>query len=87
VPSDDTPTVRPSGTLAVFERTIVEAIERLDGLPTSDEVTDLRREVVAMQALLRTWKVRTPKSEDRAAGVSRLMSLYRAVEELAATKR
>ena len=81
--SDDVPTVRPSGSLAMFERTLVEALEKLEGLPDSEE---LRREVVAMQALFRSWKVRTPRAEDRAAGVSRFMTLYRAVEELAAKR-
>ena len=81
--SDDVPTVRPSGSLAMFERTLVEALEKLEGLPDSEE---LRREVVAMQALFRSWKVRAPRPEDRAAGVSRFMTLYRAVEELASKR-
>ena len=67
----------------MFERTLVEALEKLEGLPDSEE---LRREVVAMQALFRSWKVRAPRAEDRAAGVSRLMTLYRAVEELASKR-
>ncbi len=83
MPSDDVPTVRPSGTVAVFEQTIVEAIERLDSLPASDEVTELRREIVALQALFRSWKVRVPNPEERATAISRLMSLHRASEELA----
>ena len=87
MPSDDVPTVRPSGSLALFEETLVESIEKLDGLPASDERAELRREAVATQALFRSWKVRTPEPKIRAAAVSRLMSLYRAVEELAATKR
>jgi hypothetical protein len=87
VPSDDVPTVRPSGSLALFEQTLVEAIEKLDGLPKSDECADLRREAVATQALFRSWKVRTPEPKARAAAISRLMGLYRAVEELAARSR
>jgi hypothetical protein len=63
----------------LFEQTLVEAIEKLRGL---SDVEDLRREVVAMQALFRSWRVRTPRPEDRAAAISRLMSLYRAVEAI-----
>ena len=87
VPDDDAPTVRPSGTLAVFEQTIVEAIVKLDGLPASDEGVELRREVLSLQTLFRAWKVRTPSVEERRAAIVRLMDAHRAVEELAARKR
>ena len=86
MPSDEVPTVRPSGTLAVFEQTIVEAIEKLEGLPASDEREELRRDAVAMQALFRSWKVRAPSPEERAAAISRLMDVHRAVEELASKR-
>ena len=86
MPSDEVPTVRPSGTLAVFERTLAEAIDKLDGLPASDEGGEWRREAVALQALFRSWKLRAPPPEDRAAAISRLMDVHRAVEELAAKR-
>jgi len=86
VPSDEVPTVRPSGTLAVFEQTLVEAIAKLEGLPASDEREELRRDAVAMQALFRSWKVRAPSPEERAAAISRLMDVHRAVEELASKR-
>ncbi len=78
--------MRPSGTLAVFEQTLVEAIERLDGLEASDEVAEVRREVVALQALFRSWKVRAPNPEERSAAISRLMDVHRASEELASKR-
>jgi len=86
VPSDEVPTVRPSGTIAVFEQTLVEAIAKLEGLPASDEREELRRDAVAMQALFRSWKVRAPSPEERAAAISRLMDVHRAVEELASKR-
>lgn len=86
MPSDEVPTVRPSGTLAVFEQTLVEAIAKLEGLPASDEREELRRDAVAMQALFRSWKVRAPSPEERAAAISRLMDVHRAVEELASKR-
>ncbi len=85
-PSDDVPTVRPSGTVAVFEQTLVEAIDRLNNLPPSEESVDLRREIVALQALFRSWKVRVPSPADRAAAISRLMDVHRASEELASKR-
>ena len=81
--SDDVPTVRPSGTIAVFEQTLVEAIGKLSSMLPSDDVTDLRREAVALRSLFRAWKMRTPQPEERAAAISRLMDLHRSVEELA----
>lgn len=86
MPSDEVPTVRPSGTIAVFEQTLVEAIAKLEGLPASDEREELRRDAVAMQALFRSWKVRAPSPEERAAAISRLMDVHRAVEELASKR-
>jgi len=71
----------------VFEQTLVEAIERLDGLAASDEGTELRQEAVAMQSLFRSWKVRAPSPEERASTIARLMDIHRAVEELAAHSR
>jgi hypothetical protein len=83
VPSDDVPTVRPSGTIAVFEQTLVEAIARLEGLPEAEE---LRRDAGALLALFRSWKVRAPNPEERAAAISRLMDVHRASEELASKR-
>ena len=80
------PTARSSGTIAVFERTATEAIERLDDLPLSEESVDLRREAVALQALFRSWSVRAPDSEARALAISRVMALHRDVEEYAARR-
>jgi hypothetical protein len=79
----DTPTPRASGSLAVFEITCEECIERLDGLAPSEEQIDLKRQVGAMLALFRSWDKRPPAPEERAQAVSRLMDLHRAVEELA----
>ncbi len=84
--SDETPTVRPSGTVAVFERTLVEALDRLDNLPPSEESVDLRREIVALQAVFRAWTVRTPSREERTAAISRLMDVHRASEEIASKR-
>jgi len=67
----------------LFEETLVEAIEKLRGLPDAEE---LLREAVAMQALFMSWRIRTPEPKVRAAAVSRLMTLYRAVEELASKR-
>ena len=84
--SDDPDTARSSGTIAVFERTATEAIERLDDLPLSEESVDLRREAVALQALFRSWSVRAPDPEERTRAISRVMDLHRAVEEYAARR-
>ena len=84
---DDVPTARSSGTIAVFEQTATESIARRDALPASEESADLRREAIALQAIFRSWSVRAPESEPRAAAISRLMDLYRAVEEYAAACR
>lgn len=70
----------------MFERTTVEAIEKLDGLPASDDESELRREAMALLALFRSWKIRTPNPEDRALAISRLMDVHRAVEELASKR-
>ena len=83
MPSDETPTVRPSGTVAVFEQTLIEAIARLDGLADGEE---LRRDAGALLALFRSWKVRAPNPEERAAAISRLMDVHRASEELASKR-
>lgn len=84
--TEDAPTVRPSGTIAVFEQTIVESLDRLDGLSASDEGAELRRDAVALQAQFRSWKVRAPSPEERAMAISRLMDVHRAVEELASKR-
>jgi hypothetical protein len=85
VASEDEPdTARSSGTVAVFERTATEAIDRLDALPLSEESVDLRREAVALQALFRSWTIRAPDPEARAGAISRVMDLHRSVEEYAA---
>lgn len=84
MPSDEVPTVRPSGTVAVFESTLAEAAEKLGEF--GPEGAELRRDVTALQALFRSWKVRAPNPEERAVAISRLMDVHRAVEELA-TKR
>lgn len=85
---DDQPvTARSSGTIAVFERTIGEAIERLDQTPKSDDSADLRREAVALQAMFRSWTKRPPAPEERSKAISRVMDLHRAVEEYAARSR
>lgn len=85
--SDDDPvTTRSSGTIAVFERTATEAIERLDGLPLSEDSVDLRREAISLQALFRSWSIRAPDPEARARAIARVMDLHRAVEEYAARR-
>lgn len=81
--AEDTPTPRASGTVATFELTCEEAMSKLDSLPPSEEGVDLRREVVALQALFRSWETRAPSTQERAAAVARLMDAYRAVSELA----
>ena len=87
MPSEDDPvTSRSSGTIAVFERTATETIERLDGLPLSEESVDLRREAVSLQAIFRSWTVRAPDTEARARAISRIMDLHRAVEEYASRR-
>lgn len=83
---DESVTARSSGTIAVFERTAGEAIERIDGLPPGEEGADLRREAVALQATFRSWDVRPPQPEERSRAISRLMDLHRAVEEYATRK-
>ena len=82
-PDDESPTPKDSGTLAVFEQTCTEAIEKLDALPASELAVDLRREAVALGALFRSWTMRAPLPEERASAVGRLMDLHRAVAELA----
>jgi len=37
-------------------------------------------------ALFRSWKVRAPNPEERAAAISRLMDVHRASEELASKR-
>ena len=81
------PTVRPSASIEVFEMTAREAIERLDALRVSGEANELRREALALLALFRSWSVRAPSPEDRAASITRLMSMHRAVEEYVARHR
>jgi hypothetical protein len=81
---DGPPTNRSSGTIALFEQTASDAVRRLDALPVSEEVVDLRREAVSLQALFRSWVVRSPPLDERAAAVSRVMDLHRAVEECVA---
>ena len=83
---DDTPTPKASGTLAIFEQTAAEAIEKLKTCPTSEESADLYREAVALQALFRSWDTRPPLPEERAKAVSRLMDLHRAVSEYVARR-
>lgn len=85
--SDDTPTPRVSGSIAVFLQTAIEAIDKLDSLPPTEESAELRREAVALQALFKSWDVRAPRSEDRAQALSRLMDLHRAVAEYVAVRR
>jgi len=84
--ADGPPTHRSSGTIALFEQTASEAVRRLDALPVSEGVVDLRREAVALQALFRSWKVRSPPPEERAQAVARVMDLHRAVEECVARR-
>jgi hypothetical protein len=80
---DDAPTPRSSGSLAVFEQTVTEAIQKLDACAPNDDSAELRQEAVALQALFRSWRVRTPGPEDkeRTSAITRLMALHRAVEE------
>lgn len=87
MPSDDEPvTSRSSGTIAVFEQTAAEAIERLAELPLSEESVDLRREAISLQAIFRSWSIRVPDPEARAMAISRVMDLHRTVEEYAARR-
>jgi hypothetical protein len=86
VTEDDPVTSRSSGTIAVFERTATEAIERLDRLPMSEENVDLRREAISLQAIFRSWSIRQPDPEARAMAISRVMDLHRTVEEYAARR-
>jgi hypothetical protein len=84
---DQPPTSRSSGTIAIFEQTATEAIERLDRLPMSERTVDLRREAAALQALFRSWAAHPPTPETRAAAIVRVMDLHRSVEEHAARQR
>jgi len=54
---------------------------KLDALPASEERADLRREAVALRAMFRSWSVRAPNPEERAAAISRLIGAHRAIEE------
>ena len=84
---EDSPTPKDSGTLAVFEQTCVEALGKLDALPVSEASVDLRREAIALAAMFRSWTTHSPQPAERAAAVTRLMDLHRAVAELASLTR
>jgi len=86
VTDEDPTTSRSSGTVALFLQTAIEAIERLDRLPLSEESIDMRREAVALQAIFRSWDTRPPDPESRARAVSRVMDLHRGVEEYTARR-
>jgi len=81
------PTVRPSGTIALFAQTADKAIEKLDSLRPTQESSELRREAVALRALFRSWDKHAPKPTERAHAVSRLMDMYSAIEEYAAQQK
>lgn len=82
--SEDVPTVRPSGSIATFERIADELLEKLGSLSINDTTNELRRDVKAIGALFRSWKTRAPTPEERASAITRLMDLHRAIEEYAA---
>jgi len=61
----------------------LDAIDRLEALPVSEETVDLKREAGALGALFRSWLTRAPEVHERTAAVNRLMAMHRAVAELA----
>lgn len=77
---DEAPTPRESGSLAVFERTCEESIERLRG-NDSARADELREEARTLLVELKTWPTRSPLPAIRSEVVLRVMDLHCAVVE------
>jgi hypothetical protein len=85
--SDEPPTRRESGQLAVFEQTVREAISRLATLPADDQVQELTVEAQALLAIFEGWKADPPIGQGRTHAIERVMDLHRNVEHLVAERR
>jgi len=65
--------------IAIIERALEDAMERLAELPTSSRVLVLKGRVLAYQRVLRTWETRPPREEQRTAMVDLVLELNIAV--------
>lgn len=87
--SDEPPTRRESGQLAVFEQTVREALTKLsmiDG-PADDELLELEAEGQSLLSTFSAWKTEPPIGSERTRVIERVMDLHRNVESLAASRR
>lgn len=87
--SDEPPTRRESGQLAVFEQTVAEALAKLATMPgpPDDRTTELRIEGEQLQRIFANWRTDPPIGEERTQTIERVMDLHRSVESLLAESR
>jgi hypothetical protein len=80
-------TPRSSGTIALWDKTVVEAMDLLRTFGLRDDVdTRLYEEGKDLQRILRSWD-NEPQGEERARVISRVMTLYRDVSAYVAPRR
>lgn len=85
--SDEPPTRRESGQLAVFEQTVRDALARLAEVPTSVRVEELSAEASGLLVIFESWKIDPPIGTERTHVIERVMDLHRDVEALLAKLR
>lgn len=85
--SDEPPTRRESGQLAVFEQTVREALARLAEVSPNERIEELSAEAGGLLVVFESWKIDPPIGTDRTHVIERVMDLHRNVEALLAELR
>ena len=80
--SDEPPTRRDSGQLAVFEQTARDALARLEAIGVDARIADLIVEARALLNVFENWKTAPLFSEERTQLIERVIDLHRSVEVL-----
>jgi hypothetical protein len=61
--------------LAIVEQSLADTVERLSELPAGPRVRELRARAEGFERALRTWSVRPPTEEQRAALLKLVLDL------------
>jgi hypothetical protein len=78
---------RESTRLAIVEQALVDTIERLQELPPSPRVRELRAKAEGYERALRAWVTRPPTEEQRAALLRLVLELNVEVIDLGKAAR
>lgn len=85
--SDEPPTRRESGQLAVFEQTVREAILHLSDAVLDERAIELSAEAGSLLVIFERWKTDPPIGAERTHAIERVMDLHRNVEAMLAELR